>query len=179
MSLEVRRPWFAVGALGALAVAVAHTGVPTASDASRVGQVVFVPGELADARGAPEVGRVTVAHCQETPDGLLVRGSVEPSEHVTAVLVAPGDPLAAGLAVSASFATSAGRTEGAHPGDFLVTLSWASRASRFAVVGTDWPDGGVGAPVMGPAASCPEGKAADGVRQPPAEGAVSSTQSPS
>ena len=142
----------AIAALLLTAVAILGHGLGTGTE--HVGQVVFVPGDPGTSMTSP-VGAVTVTFCEQTPEGLLVQGRVEPVGQLTSVLVSRGDPNSSGVAVSAGYAASAGVVPGAVPGDFQVTLSWATSESTFAIVDPEALAAGGGAPAAGPPSACP------------------------
>lgn len=155
-------------------------GVPCVGRAAGRADRVRARPPVPATRRVAGLGSVEVVRCDETRDGLVVQGHVAAEETVTGVLVAPGDPEGAGLAVSAGFAASAGKLGGAGVGDFVVTLPWASRRSTFAIIEIDSFGRDSEAFAVGPLSSCPEeSDVQDLADQAPAGGAESSTQSPS
>jgi hypothetical protein len=122
------------------------------TEPDRVGQIVFLPGIDSRAVAADfSAGGLRIDECAITPEGLRVQGSVPVAPGVTVVEVGPGDPTAAGLGVSAVYAASAGKLQGAAPGYFVVVLPWASPESGFVMLKDQAPEG----PVPVAAARCP------------------------
>jgi hypothetical protein len=150
MRTPVRGTWIAALML----VGAAAAGQWLGSATERLGQIVFVPGDPGTVTVAT-LGPVTVTYCEENSEGLLVRGHVETTDRITGVLVSPGDAKSSGVALSAGYIASAGLIPGAVPGDFEVTLGWATVGSTFAVVDPDSIASGSLAPEVGPPGTCP------------------------
>ena len=120
-----------------LVMVAAASGAVAHPSAQRAGQIVFAQaGEVGNATAAP-VGSITLAECVETPDGLRVTGRAGGRSELVLVLVTGGQVAGPGRAIGAGYAENSQLVADAGPGEFTITLPWATLASDFAVVEAD------------------------------------------
>lgn len=145
-----------------LVMVTAASGIASQPTAVRAGQIVFsqFEGDF-DEAGDLGVGSVTLAQCVKTPDGLSVTGRARGQSELVLVLVTGGQFEGPGRAVAAGFAEDAELVVDAGPGDFMITLPWATLTSGFAIVEPALHSANKGDLRSGQVARCPVGGPAD------------------